>query len=446
MTQRSKIDFGSDQNVGLSGRVTQSDAVQAELIRPNLWVGAVADGSGNDRPGKIAISRLWQVLKKATGNEALGPLLAKGLAEANQALWQENEEKKSRLQAGLTVVAVQNNRLYVAHIGSGRAYLVRGQQVIQLTDDQPKQALGLSPNPQAQLKPNLPDNRLRAGDRIVLGSDGLGRLRPGSQSPFLEPSELPAVVNNPNMPALEAARTLVSLAVGRKADDNVSVVVMGLPRPGVSPLLVIGLALLVIGLLAVGGFAVLSGNRPTPTPTPTVTPPPTLTPTPVPSDPGKGDVGTIIGQAWQEIGDGQPLKLGVGDSILVGDTISASAEADNQISLLLTDGSVVYLPAGGQIRLDQIDLETEPNKTVLVLLSGRVLLERPDTSAEQWIVIDAAGNPLVQLSEAGIVAVSIEEQLVACLSGRCGELTAPQPLDQALYNEWQPICDCLPSP
>lgn len=442
MTQRSKIDFGSDQNVGLSGRVNQADAVQAELIRPNLWVGAVADGGENDRPGKIAISRLWRVLKGATNHDPIGTLLAKGLAEANQALWQENEEKQSRLQAGLTVVAVQNNRLYLAHIGSGRAYLVRGQQVIQLTDDQPKQALGLSPTPQAQFKPNLPDNRLRAGDRIVLGSDGLGRLRPGSQTPFLEPSEMPAVVNNPNVPALEAARTLVSLAVGRKANDNVSVVVMGLSRPGVSPLLVIGLALLVIGLLAVGGLAVVSGNRPTPTPTPT-TAPPTLTPTPVPSDPGTLFVKSVTGRVWQQGGDGQRRELSGGKSIPVGDTILT--EADGQISLSLTDGSLVYLPAGGQIRLDQLDLETEPNKTVLVLLSGRVLLERPATSTEQLIVIDAAGNILTELSEAGIVAVTAE-QLVACLSGRCGPLAAPQTLDQALRDEWQPICNCLPSP
>lgn len=143
----------------------------------------------------------------------------------------------------LTALYVSSGIGHIAHVGDSRAYLLRGDELRQLTDDHsyvgelvrrgllskeaarrhPRrnlvtQALGLSPEIKVQAG-SLP---LLVGDRLILCTDGL--------SGALDDPEIREVIQkSPN--AQVAAERLVEQANARGGLDNVTVIVLALNRP-----------------------------------------------------------------------------------------------------------------------------------------------------------------------------------------------------------------------
>ena len=147
-----------------------------------------------------------------------------------------------------TAVGILGDRVYLTQVGDSRAYLVRAGTAYQLTKDQSLmqrlveagelteeeaarserrniilQALG----PDAKVKVDLTFQELRAGDAVVLCSDGLsGQVRR---------EEIGAIVGDAlDLPA--ACDRLIALANERGGPDNITVVVArfggdGLRRP-----------------------------------------------------------------------------------------------------------------------------------------------------------------------------------------------------------------------
>jgi protein phosphatase len=148
-----------------------------------------------------------------------------------------------------TLAAVFGDGLYLAQVGDSRAYLLRGDQVQQLTRDQsfvqhmvdsgvPRreaeesthrhvllQALGTQP----RVEVDLSYQKLRDGDVIFLCSDGLSnQVRPEDMARIMSVTPDPAV----------ACRSLVSLANERGGPDNITLIlcsvhgdVLGAPAP-----------------------------------------------------------------------------------------------------------------------------------------------------------------------------------------------------------------------
>ena len=148
----------------------------------------------------------------------------------------------------VTAAGIFASDLYLAQIGDSRAYLVRGNEAIQLTKDQSLmqrlvdageltedeaeqserrniilQALG----PDPRVKVDLTRQTLRRGDTLIICSDGLSGL--------VRREELPAMVaRNPELADLCSA--LIDLANERGGPDNITVVAahfegQGLPEP-----------------------------------------------------------------------------------------------------------------------------------------------------------------------------------------------------------------------
>ncbi len=211
---------------------------------------AVADGVGGAEGGEVAsrlvvdalieldTSRLWQPLEDA---------LAQALRAGGErlALTAEAQPALSGMGTTLTAVALANDARYlIANVGDSRAYLWREGALRQLTrDDSLVQELidqGVISDDEARghplrsivvraldsagaPEPALESIEARAGDRLLLCSDGL--------TDTLQDSDLAASLGGGS--AAEAARALVARALAAGAADNVSAIVADVVRsPG----------------------------------------------------------------------------------------------------------------------------------------------------------------------------------------------------------------------
>jgi protein phosphatase len=215
----------------------------------------VADGMGGAAAGEEA-SRLTVEAVQAdflgTAHESdqlqfiaedeLAERMRAAILDANMTLFQRARQDSSRKGMGTTstLVMVRSNRALIAHVGDSRAYLIdrSDRRITQLTNDHsfvqalvssghltPEQAryhpmghvlfraLGQTP----ELEVDLYTRAVRAGDALVICSDGLTR--------HLTPEDLLLVVLENAHPA-EASLELIEMTNARGAEDNVSVVVI----------------------------------------------------------------------------------------------------------------------------------------------------------------------------------------------------------------------------
>ncbi len=103
---------------------------------------AVADGMGGHVAGEVASAAALEPLQALDGRvfpdatEAL-TALRDAVVAANDAVTRMAQDEPSYRGMGTTLTAalVEGRRLHVAHVGDSRAYLLRGGQLSQLTDD-----------------------------------------------------------------------------------------------------------------------------------------------------------------------------------------------------------------------------------------------------------------------------------------------------------------------
>jgi len=266
---------------------------------------AVADGVGGGPGGEIAagaaVDELALRFFSAKGDGAIEERLADAIRDANTAVLRA-ADAAGKPQAASTLVAaiVRGDRAVIANLGDSRAYLVRAGTSRQLTDDHSGEiAHGITRfvgDPRG-VQPDIFVEELRAGDRLLLCSDGLTR--------HVEPAEIAQHAVGADIDG--AVRDLVALANARGGEDNVTVVlyvaelranaVAARPRT-------FGIAVLAAAVLLVAGGTIATlvsfalqpppaaSTRPsltpsasaTPTATPTASPTPTESPTPSPTE------------------------------------------------------------------------------------------------------------------------------------------------------------------
>ncbi|MDE3091222.1 MAG: Stp1/IreP family PP2C-type Ser/Thr phosphatase [Chloroflexota bacterium] len=207
---------------------------------------AVADGMGGHAAGEVASEMATQALFKtyyAAPDRDPRKALTAGYAEANRTVFETASKDATKTSMGTTLVAaaIKGGALCVANVGDSRAYLVRGKSIHQITNDhswvaeqvrarvlseeQAKQhvykniitrAIGNRP----EVKPDFFRRELRAGDVIVLCSDGLSNK--------VESREIQAIVSR-NLDPDQAAQELIALANERGGEDNITAVVVRVP-------------------------------------------------------------------------------------------------------------------------------------------------------------------------------------------------------------------------
>jgi serine/threonine protein phosphatase PrpC len=198
----------------------------------------VADGMGGHQSGELASRQAvdWVIRGYVDDPAAdVAASLRQAIEVANTSLYAKSAKVEGKPRSGTTLVAavVRGAELWIANVGDSRAYLLRDGKLRQLTHDHAlfpagegvgpagellgrhiiTRALGTKPRVEAELYPVL---LLRAGDRLILCSDGL-------TTPLADDEIRRVAAVRPPQAAAEA---LVQAANDRGGPDNVSVIVI----------------------------------------------------------------------------------------------------------------------------------------------------------------------------------------------------------------------------
>jgi serine/threonine protein phosphatase PrpC len=243
-----------------TGNASLQPEVRSHEIGPRGSLFMVADGMGGAAAGELASAMAADLIHRhlatawASDGTATASRFAFRMKEAvelaNAQIYAYAREHPQVRGMGTTVTAagIFGSDLYLAQIGDSRAYLVRGNEAIQLTKDQSLmqrlvdageltedeaeqserrniilQALG----PDPRVKVDLTHQSVRRGDTLILCSDGLSGL--------VRREEFASLAQQHRDPQSICA-ALIDLANARGGPDNITVVTArfdgeGLPEP-----------------------------------------------------------------------------------------------------------------------------------------------------------------------------------------------------------------------
>jgi serine/threonine protein phosphatase PrpC len=427
--QRARVTYAHEQSPGaVSPEPPQQDKVYVEEMRTrgglNLVLAVVVDGDGSLRAGEAAETFTNQLVSgiSQSPNRDLNALLRDQVEGAAQFLTQANRSGEEIGEVAVTVVALHRGRLFFAHAGHTMALLVREGKTIRLTRPGDR-LLGNSEAAVIQ-SGDLRGMTLQAGDRVVLTSDGLTRMNLEDGHPFVGLDEVATYVEGTT--PLEAARHLISLALGRDVDDNVSAAVIQVSgkRGETPPVVIIGAGvLLAFILLGALGISRLRRNVDNPPPV------------------DYGYAVLVHGSAGVMDDEGKQIVEVVGQLGTIPAGVRVTSRAETRLVLETTfeefnelPGISLYLDYDAQIHLTLLDphwdvsaagdFERQPT-TVIDLLSGRLMVVRNEGDRE--IHITWNGNTGILMgNEAGALGVSEEDGnlTVDCLRGNCKNILA----------------------
>jgi protein phosphatase len=200
----------------------------------------VADGMGGHNGGEIASAGLRDgLLRETEGKEPSAELLEEAVKKVNYEIWEQQEKDAALTGMGttLTVLWPAGSEMIIGQIGDSRAYLIRNDQMTQMTSDHSMVAdmvrRGVLTEEQAACHP-MRNYITRAvgtddavdvdmisvprmnGDRWIVCSDGLyGQM---SKQELEETARIPDLE--------EAAAKLLILALEHGGKDNISFILM----------------------------------------------------------------------------------------------------------------------------------------------------------------------------------------------------------------------------
>jgi serine/threonine protein phosphatase PrpC len=221
----------------------------AWVCQPPLF--AVADGMGGARGGEIA-SRLAAAALREDDSGASGEERVIGLIqEANRRVYERSSEDSDASGMGttVTVALVEDGGVTIGHVGDSRAYLIRGENLEQLTDDHSLVAElvrsgRLSPeeaeaHPQRSVitralgtDPDVDVDTLSVaaepGDIFLICSDGLTSM--------VDDDAILDIVERNHSSLESAAKELIGTANRSGGEDNITVVFFEIAAEGAAVL------------------------------------------------------------------------------------------------------------------------------------------------------------------------------------------------------------------
>lgn len=211
---------------------------------------AIADGMGGAQAGEVASRLAAAVLEEVNGEELTGEArVAELIQEANRRVYQRSNEDAavSGMGTTMTVALVDDaaGTVAIGHVGDSRAYLVRADELEQLTEDHTlvnellksgklsaeeavvhpqrsviTRALGTEPD----VDVDTFTIETQAGDVFLLCSDGL--------SSMISDDEILDLVRSRTGDLEAALRGLVQAANTSGGDDNITVVAFEIAEGG----------------------------------------------------------------------------------------------------------------------------------------------------------------------------------------------------------------------
>lgn len=408
--------FALEQQLGASPPYNaQLDRARIGYVRTisgqKVLLAVVADGEGADEAGGAAEAIIAQVFETVgqSNIKDLGKALVRGLIVGSQAI----SEMESQVAA--TAVAIRKDRLYFAHAGHCVAYLVRKGKTIPLTQSQ-LHLLGASATPKIEHN-SPPGEILLPNDRILLASDGLTKSNPLDGKPFVAATAIAEYVEGST--PREAARHLISLAMGRDADDNLTVIVIQTPggelrkeRRWTLPIAFAGFVI-IFTLIALG-ISQFRGEEPT----------------------ALVDVGyavMISGSASIETVGGGYESVGRLSAIppqvlLMAEEPTRLALKSNEENSVDLSTTSVYLDTGCRLQFLLVDSALEPRssrtenkkETIFYLESGRMLVMRGGGSRIFQIEFGGGSSAINEVGRGVMGVETMRESIkVDCLEGNC---------------------------
>lgn len=204
---------------------------------------AVADGMGGHLAGEVASRIAVETIARCISTEEqaeIGDKLMKGARLANSKIFSASKSNPKYRGMGTTITAavIDGNELVLVHVGDSRAYIIRGEDIITVTEDHSlvqelyrnggitreqarehprRNVLTRALGTEAEVNVDLIRFALQKGDTILLCSDGLSGL--------VEDKRISAIVRAADNPE-QAVRDLVAEALERGGTDNISVIVV----------------------------------------------------------------------------------------------------------------------------------------------------------------------------------------------------------------------------
>ncbi len=167
------------------GKELKGDDAFAFKNMENLTVAVVCDGVGSATYGAEAAQRVCSYLltnlKGRPTSWSLQKSITHFLKNINKILYTESMDSYEReeLVTTVTLVVIEGNRLYGSNVGDSRIYLLRDEQLLQLSYDHSiedeamagvlSQAIGISDS----IEPHYFENDINQNDKILMCSDGL---------------------------------------------------------------------------------------------------------------------------------------------------------------------------------------------------------------------------------------------------------------------------------
>jgi PPM family protein phosphatase len=178
---------------------------------------------------RLAVESITDSLTSLNGEDP-GSSLVRSLEHANDVVLDDSAAHEERAGMGTTAVVAylpdSGDEAWVAHVGDSRAYVLRGGQLVQVTEDhttggmfgrgQITQAIGNYDG----VEPDVVSVELEHGDRLLLCTDGL--------TDMLTDAEIAALAG-PDRTPQAACDALVEATLARGAMDNVTVVIAAVP-------------------------------------------------------------------------------------------------------------------------------------------------------------------------------------------------------------------------
>ncbi len=282
-----RLDIAAWSDVGQQRELNQ-DRVFYQVLQSAdadpVAVGIVADGMGGHLAGEVASHWVVETLKRELTDQFVPPdprqtvqltseqlkamarAVENGLRPSDVPVMQQLRKAVDRANAAvhdyaahrpqeamgagstLTMVFVKGKRVYVVNVGDSRTYLLRQDQLVQLTQDHSRVAELIAAgrltvqeswnHPQsglitrclgyiAHVEPDIKAYDLESGDRLLLCSDGIWEM-------LREPALMVRIIKS--APDLRtAACRLVEAANHAGGQDNLSVVLLALvEQPDIS--------------------------------------------------------------------------------------------------------------------------------------------------------------------------------------------------------------------
>ncbi len=243
-----RVEAGAKSDIGLVRRTNQDRFGMDEPLGLYVVCDGMGGAAGGEVASELAVETFLRIARQELSCATCDPVeltpqsLRRAVAAANRAVLERARWEMRLRGMGSTLVAarVVGERATVVHVGDSRAYLVRAGSAVregaavQLTHDHSYVAeqlrLGLMEPAQAavspmrsvitraigadtDVRPDVVSVAVRAGDVLLLASDGLTR--------HVADAEIAAVLSSADC-AEEACVALVEMAKARGGSDNVT--------------------------------------------------------------------------------------------------------------------------------------------------------------------------------------------------------------------------------